>query len=154
MLRSAVHVCRPLPGAHASSQATEGLQHVNMKAVERQVGAGRNAHERLVAHPLMSRPPRKPKVNAAGAASVESVKSTQGHNKGVAASFSFSGAAQGFAPQHTARGGLASTNSAAAGGKRHHGHASATDSGDKTKKKKKKKKKKKTSVDDGRFSFK
>ena len=151
VLRSAAHVCRPLPEAHASSQAMEGLQHVNMKAVEGRVEAGRDAHEWLAAHPLVSQSPRKPDANAAGAAPEESVQSARGRNGGASAAFSFSGAAQGFAPKHAARGGLASASSTTAGAKRQHSDASPTDGGKRNHKRKKKKSK---SVSDGRISFK
>ena len=152
MLRSAAHACRPLPGARTSSQTVEGLQHVNMKALGRRAGPG----ERLASHPLVSqsRSPRKPEVKAAAASSVESAKSAQGRNEGTSGSFSFSGGAQGFAPQHAARGGIVATHSATAGVKRHHGDASPTDNGAGPSKRKKKKKKKVQKEEAGRFSFK
>ena len=144
VLRSAAHACRPVPEAHASSQAMEGLQHVNMKAVEARVEAG-------FTHLLVSQSPREPDANAAGAAPEESVQSARGRNGGASAAFSFSSATHGFAPKHAARGGLASTSYATAGAKRQHSDASPTDGRERNHKRKKKKSK---SVSDGRFSFK
>ena len=164
-----VHVCRPLPGARAGSQATQGLQNVNLLGVAAAEAAGRDGGARLAAHPLLKQPESSGKggggkgksgATAAGDRSA-SGGSGGGGGGGAATSFSFSSGAQGFAPAQHARGGLSSSPSSASpsglGRKRAADGGGGTDDGGGGGGKKKKKKKKKKKGGDGaseRFSFK
>ena len=110
------------------------------------------ADKRLIAHPLVSQSSRSSKPQPQKAGPVESAKSAAENKQRVSASFSFTGAAQGFAPKQTVRAGLRSMPSAIAGTKRHHEDNNDMNPG--AHKKKKKKKKKKKNDDAARFSFK
>ena len=158
------HVCRPLPGARAGSQATQGLQNVNLLGVAAAEAAGRDGGARLAAHPLLKQSAssgkggggkRKSSATAAGG-SGGAGSGGGGGGGGSATSFSFSSGAQGFAPAQHARGGLSSSPSGLGRKRAADGGGGTDDGGGGGGGKKKKKKKKKKGADGAseRFSFK